>query len=87
MDDRRRRKTRQPSGKRSHTIRALAMFAIIAGGAAAWWFSSNRSEASEDRGSFLCTDHYCSRYMVGTRGKGESSTGTNHLGFRLVSMP
>jgi sulfatase modifying factor 1 len=36
-------------------------------------------------GSFLCTDQYCSRYMVGTRGKGESSTGTNHLGFRLVS--
>ena len=35
-------------------------------------------------GSFLCTDQYCSRYMVGTRGKGESSTGTNHLGFRLV---
>ena len=36
-------------------------------------------------GSFLCTDQYCSRYMVGTRGKGEGSTGTNHLGFRLVS--
>ena len=35
-------------------------------------------------GSFLCTDQYCTRYMVGTRGKGESSTGTNHLGFRLV---
>jgi formylglycine-generating enzyme required for sulfatase activity len=35
-------------------------------------------------GSFLCTDQYCSRYMVGTRGKGEVSTGTNHLGFRLV---
>jgi formylglycine-generating enzyme required for sulfatase activity len=37
-------------------------------------------------GSFLCTDQYCSRYMVGTRGKGESSTGTNHVGFRLVKM-
>ena len=36
-------------------------------------------------GSFLCTDQYCSRYMVGTRGKGEGSTATNHLGFRLVS--
>jgi formylglycine-generating enzyme required for sulfatase activity len=35
-------------------------------------------------GSFLCTDQYCSRYMVGTRGKGEVSTGTNHLGIRLV---
>jgi sulfatase modifying factor 1 len=37
-------------------------------------------------GSFLCTDQYCSRYMVGTRGKGEISTGTNHLGFRCVSI-
>ena len=36
-------------------------------------------------GSFLCTDQYCSRYMVGTRGNGEVSTGTNHLGFRCVS--
>jgi sulfatase modifying factor 1 len=36
-------------------------------------------------GSFLCTDQYCSRYLVGTRGKGEVSTGTNHLGFRCVS--
>jgi formylglycine-generating enzyme len=35
-------------------------------------------------GSFLCTDQYCSRYMVGTRGKGEADTGTNHLGFRCV---
>jgi formylglycine-generating enzyme len=35
-------------------------------------------------GSFLCTDQYCSRYLVGTRGKGEISTGTNHLGFRCV---
>jgi sulfatase modifying factor 1 len=35
-------------------------------------------------GSFLCTDQYCSRYMVGTRGKGDTDTGTNHLGFRCV---
>ncbi|MDP9199680.1 MAG: formylglycine-generating enzyme family protein [Pseudomonadota bacterium] len=35
-------------------------------------------------GSFLCTDQYCSRYMVGTRGKGDVMTGTNHLGFRCV---
>jgi formylglycine-generating enzyme len=35
-------------------------------------------------GSFLCTDQYCSRYMVGTRGKGDVGTGTNHLGFRCV---
>jgi formylglycine-generating enzyme required for sulfatase activity len=35
-------------------------------------------------GSFLCTDQYCARYIVGTRGKGEVTTGTNHLGFRCV---
>lgn len=35
-------------------------------------------------GSFLCTDLYCSRYMVGTRGSGEIRTGANHLGFRCV---
>jgi len=38
-------------------------------------------------GSFLCTDQYCSRYMVGTRGKGDVDTGTNHLGFRCVMSP
>jgi formylglycine-generating enzyme required for sulfatase activity len=38
-------------------------------------------------GSYLCTDQYCSRYMVGTRGKGETTTGTDHLGFRCVSSP
>ncbi|RZU43053.1 formylglycine-generating enzyme family protein [Edaphobacter modestus] len=37
-------------------------------------------------GSYLCTDQYCSRYMVGTRGKGETDTGTNHLGFRCVMI-
>jgi formylglycine-generating enzyme required for sulfatase activity len=35
-------------------------------------------------GSFLCTDQYCTRYMVGTRGKGEVRTASNHLGFRCV---
>jgi formylglycine-generating enzyme required for sulfatase activity len=35
-------------------------------------------------GSFLCTEQYCTRYMVGTRGKGETSTGSNHVGVRLV---
>jgi sulfatase modifying factor 1 len=47
------------------------------------------SEPSEKKrvhrgGSFLCNDQYCSRYIVGTRGKGEVNTGTNHLGFRCV---
>ena len=35
-------------------------------------------------GSFLCSDQYCSRYIAGTRGKGEWQTGTNHVGFRCV---
>jgi sulfatase modifying factor 1 len=35
-------------------------------------------------GSFLCTDQYCTRYMVGTRGKGEVNTSSNHVGFRCV---
>ena len=38
-------------------------------------------------GSYLCTDQYCTRYMVGTRGKGELDTGTNHVGFRCVQAP
>ena len=37
-------------------------------------------------GSFLCTDQYCTRYMVGARGKGEVSSGSNHLGFRCVKQ-
>ncbi len=35
-------------------------------------------------GSFLCTEEYCTRYMVGTRGKGEVRSASNHVGFRLV---
>lgn len=35
-------------------------------------------------GSFLCTDQYCTRYMVGARGRGEPSTSSNHVGFRCV---
>jgi formylglycine-generating enzyme required for sulfatase activity len=44
----------------------------------------NQPKKVQRGGSFLCTDQYCSRYIVGTRGKGEISTGTNHLGFRCV---
>ena len=35
-------------------------------------------------GSYLCTDQYCTRYMVGTRGKGEWRSASNHIGFRCV---
>ncbi len=38
-------------------------------------------------GSFLCNEQYCTRYIVGTRGKGEVNTGSNHLGFRCVQGP
>jgi sulfatase-modifying factor enzyme 1 len=44
----------------------------------------NQQKKVHRGGSFLCTDQYCSRYVVGTRGKGEVTTGTNHLGFRCV---
>ena len=51
--------------------------------------SYDPSEPTEQKrvlrgGSFLCTDQYCSRYVVGSRGKGEVSSGSNHLGFRCV---
>jgi formylglycine-generating enzyme required for sulfatase activity len=35
-------------------------------------------------GSFLCSEVYCARYITGSRGKGEVSSGTNHLGFRCA---
>jgi sulfatase modifying factor 1 len=35
-------------------------------------------------GSFLCCDQYCSRYIVGARGKGAVDSGTSHVGFRCV---
>jgi formylglycine-generating enzyme required for sulfatase activity len=38
-------------------------------------------------GSFLCSDQYCARYMVGTRGKGEPDSGSNHIGLRCVKNP
>jgi len=38
-------------------------------------------------GSFLCTDQYCTRYMLGSRGKGELLSGSNHTGFRCVLTP
>ncbi|NCA12111.1 formylglycine-generating enzyme family protein [bacterium] len=38
-------------------------------------------------GSYLCSEQYCARYIVGTRGKGEISSATNHIGFRCVQNP
>jgi formylglycine-generating enzyme len=46
-----------------------------------------QAKRAQRGGSFLCTDQYCSRYIVGTRGKGEISSSTNHIGFRCVQDP
>ncbi len=35
-------------------------------------------------GSFLCSDDYCIRYKAGSRGKGETNSAGNNLGFRCV---
>ena len=37
-------------------------------------------------GSFLCSAQYCSRFLLGTRGKGAVDTGSNHVGFRCVRV-
>lgn len=35
-------------------------------------------------GSFLCSDHYCTRYLVGSRGKGAIDSAGSNVGFRCV---
>lgn len=35
-------------------------------------------------GSFICSDEYCIRYKAGSRGKGETNSAGNNLGFRCV---
>ncbi len=35
-------------------------------------------------GSFLCSAQFCSRYQIGTRGKAEWKTSSNHVGFRCI---
>jgi formylglycine-generating enzyme required for sulfatase activity len=35
-------------------------------------------------GSYLCSDQYCTRYLVGSRGKAEVRSGASNLGFRTV---
>jgi formylglycine-generating enzyme required for sulfatase activity len=48
---------------------------------------ANPPQRVQRGGSFLCTDEYCTRYMMGTRGKGDADTGSNHVGFRCVKDP
>lgn len=38
-------------------------------------------------GSFLCSDEYCTRYLVGSRGKGAPDSGSSNVGFRCVKSP
>jgi sulfatase modifying factor 1 len=35
-------------------------------------------------GSFLCSDNYCIRYLVGARDKSEEKSAANHTGFRCI---
>lgn len=35
-------------------------------------------------GSYLCSDHYCTRYLVGSRGKGAPDSAGSNVGFRCV---
>jgi len=35
-------------------------------------------------GSFLCSDQYCIRYLVGSRGRGSPDSSSSNLGFRCV---
>ena len=35
-------------------------------------------------GSFLCSDEYCVRYLVGSRGRGAADSASSNLGFRCV---
>jgi hypothetical protein len=35
-------------------------------------------------GSFLCGDHYRSRYLVGSRGKRVTDNGSSNVGFRRM---
>ena len=38
-------------------------------------------------GSFLCSDIYCVRYRMGSRGSGEVNSAAAHIGFRCVRSP
>jgi len=35
-------------------------------------------------GSFLCAERYCTRYLVGSRGKGAPDSGAVNIGIRCV---
>ncbi|HYE73587.1 MAG TPA: formylglycine-generating enzyme family protein [Blastocatellia bacterium] len=45
---------------------------------------SNIPKRVQKSGSFLCSDQYCSRYLVGSRGKGAADSGGSNTGFRCV---
>jgi formylglycine-generating enzyme required for sulfatase activity len=47
----------------------------------------NIPKRSQKGGSFLCSDKYCTRYLVGSRGKGAPDSSSENLGFRCVKRP
>lgn len=47
-------------------------------------FEKNVPKRVQRGGSFLCSDQYCARYLVGARGKGEPSSGCSNVGFRCA---
>jgi sulfatase modifying factor 1 len=70
-------------------------YALLAAGGKVVWNPQGPKESLDPRepgipkrvqrgGSFLCCDHYCSRYLPGSRGKGAVDSGASHLGFRCV---
>jgi sulfatase modifying factor 1 len=43
-----------------------------------------KRNACSGGGSFLRSDQYCSRYVLGSRGKGESDFSGNYISFRWM---
>lgn len=42
------------------------------------------SKRVQKGGSYLCSDKYCTRYLVGSRGKGAPDSGGSNVGFRCA---
>ncbi|NBQ52377.1 MAG: formylglycine-generating enzyme family protein [Proteobacteria bacterium] len=47
-------------------------------------FDPGAAKRVQRGGSFLCSDKYCSRYLVGSRGKGAVDSAGSNTGFRCV---
>ena len=49
------------------------------------WYDHPGGERAMRGGSFLCSDQYCCRYRVGSRGHGDPDTPLCNVGFRCVT--